>query len=321
MQRQSVLHPAGHFAYAIGHLWWWMLAVSAIVYVFVLVAFACAALRRGHARSPLTADGTADTSPRDDAAMQRWTIGAVVVTLSVLFAFLIYDFGIGRALAAHPGKALTIDVTGHQWWWEIHYQDPDASKAFTTANEIHVPVGVPVQLRLASDDVIHSFWAPNLNGKRDLVPGYISALWIRADTAGVYRSQCAEFCGEQHAKMALYVVAEPRPRFDAWLDAQRNTPPPPSDSLLAAGQRVFLGGPCATCHTIAGTNAHGAVGPDLTHIASRLSLAAGTLTNTRGNLAGWIVNPQALKPGVRMPPNELRPPDLLALLQYLESLK
>lgn len=319
MDRQSVLHPAGPFAHAIGGLWWWMLGVAAVVYVIVLVAFAYAALRRRHA--VLGPEGVAILPEGAHRAMQRGVSGALFVTLLVLFAFLFYDFGVGRALAEHPGKALTVDVIGHQWWWEVVYDDPDPSRILHTANEIHIPVGVPVQLVLSSVDVIHSFWAPNLNGKRDLVPGYTTSTWIQADTAGIYRGQCAEFCGYQHANMALDIVAEPRSRFEAWLAAQRVPAPPPTDSLALQGQKVFLAGPCSNCHTIAGTSANGTIGPDLSHIGSRLTLAAGTLPNTRGNLAGWIVDPQSIKPGANMPSNQLEPQDLQALIQYLESLR
>lgn len=319
MDRQSVLHPAGPMAHAIGGLWWWMFWVAAAVYVIVLIAFAYAALRRG--RPVLGPEGVAMPPEAAHGAMRRWVSGGVGVTVLILFAFLFYDFGVGHALAEHPDHALTIQITGHQWWWEVVYNDPNPSKMLRTANEIHIPVGVPVQLVLTSTDVIHSFWAPNLNGKRDLVPGYVTSTWIQADTAGVYRGQCAEFCGYQHAKMALFIVAEPRQKFAAWLDAQRMAPPPPRDSLNLAGQKVFLAGPCANCHTIAGTNANGSIGPDLTHIGSRLTLAAGTIPNTRGNLAGWIVDPQSIKPGAVMPSNQLEAKDLQALINYLESLK
>lgn len=319
MDHQSVLHPAGPMAHAIGGLWWWMLGVAAVVYVIVLAAFAYASLRGG--RPVLGPEGVAVPPEGAHRTMRRTVSGGILVTLLVLFAFLFYDFGVGRALAEHPAKALTIKVIGHQWWWEIVYNDPDPSRILHTANEIHIPVGVPVQLELSSVDVIHSFWVPNLNGKRDLVPGYTTSTWVQADTAGVYRGQCAEFCGYQHAKMALYVVAQPRQRFEAWLAAQLVATPPPTDSVALAGQKVFLAGPCSNCHTIAGTSAHGTVGPDLSHLGSRLSLGAGTIPNTIGNLAGWIVDPQSIKPGVDMPSNQLEARDLQAIIRYLESLQ
>jgi cytochrome c oxidase subunit 2 len=191
----------------------------------------------------------------------------------------------------------------------------------TTANEIHVPVGRPVVFEVTSRDVIHSFWAPNLNGKKDLIPGYQRSLWFKADTPGVYRGQCAEFCGHQHAKMAFFIVAEPPAQFAAWLDAQRKPAPQPTDSVAHRGLQVFLASPCVMCHAIQGTSAGATFGPNLTHLASRRTIAAGTLPNTRGNLAGWIVDPQRIKPGANMPPNGLHPQDLQALLTYLQGLK
>jgi cytochrome c oxidase subunit 2 len=218
-------------------------------------------------------------------------------------------------------NAVTIEVTGQQWWWQVRYLDPDPSKIFVTANEIHIPVGQPVTIKLRSTDVIHSFWVPNLVGKKDLIPGHDAVLWLQADKPGVFRGQCAEYCGLQHAHMAFWVVAEPPTRFAAWLNQQRGEAVQPSTSSEQRGQQVFLSSPCIMCHTIQGTPAGATVGPDLTHIASRSYIAAGTLPNTRGQLAGWIVDSQAIKPGNRMPPNSLNPDDLQALLDYLQSLK
>ncbi len=319
MHGHSVLHPAGPMASAIDGLWWWMFWVASTVWVLVVVALAFAAFRR--ARPPVSAEDVALTPAVEHERMERSVGIAIAVTVAVLFAFLFYDFGVGRALAEHPSKALTVQVIGPQWWWEIRYEDPDPDKRFTTANEIHIPTGEPVQLELSSVDVIHSFWAPNLNGKRDLVPGYLTSTWIESDTAGTFRAQCAEFCGYQHAKMALVVIAEPKARFEGWLAAQRQEVPPPSDSLAAAGKKVFLAGPCSKCHAVAGTGAAASVGPDLSHVGGRITLGAGTLANTLGNLMGWVTDPQDIKPGVLMPPTPLASKDLLALATYLESLK
>jgi cytochrome c oxidase subunit 2 len=207
------------------------------------------------------------------------------------------------------------------WWWEVQYADTSVHDRFTTANEIHVPVGEPVLFLLTSSDVIHSMWVPNLAGKKDLIPGYTQSFWFRADTAGTYRGQCAEFCGHQHAKMAMFIIAEPRDQYQQWVASQRDTAWAPADSVAEHGRQVFMTGTCAMCHSIEGTSAGSHAGPDLTHLASRRTIAAGTLPNTRGNLAGWIVDPQRIKPGAKMPPNFLRPDDLDALLTYLQSLK
>jgi cytochrome c oxidase subunit 2 len=203
----------------------------------------------------------------------------------------------------------------------VRYQDPAPSRSFSTANEIHIPVGRPVELTLRSIDVIHSFWVPNLHGKKDLIPGQVNTLLLQADRAGVFRGQCAEFCGLQHANMALHVVAEPQEQFAKWQAQQRRPAPEPANDAQRRGREVFMASSCVLCHKIGGTMAGGVTGPDLTHVASRLSLAAGTLPNTRGHLAGWIVDPQMHKPGNNMPPNLLSPGDLQALLSYLDTLR
>jgi cytochrome c oxidase subunit II len=247
---------------------------------------------------------------------------ATGATIAILFVFLIFDVLVGRSITTNPGKgALQIRVTGHQWWWEVQYRDSLPKNWVTTANEIHVPVGRPVVFELRSTDVIHSFWPPNLSPKRDQIPGDENSLWFRADSAGVYRGQCAEFCGHQHAKMAFLIIADPPSEFAGWLGRQRDTALTPTDSLARRGKDVFMASPCVMCHAISGTSAGSRIGPDLTHLASRRTLAAGTLPNTRENLMGWIVDPQAIKPGVKMPANQLSGPDLVALVAYLETLK
>jgi cytochrome c oxidase subunit 2 len=262
----------------------------------------------------------------DDRSKERPLRTAVLLatglTIVILFAFLIFDITVGRAITSNPGKdALQIRVTGHQWWWEVQYRDSLPKNWVTTANEIHVPVGRPVVFELRSTDVIHSFWPPTLSPKRDLIPGDENSLWFQAESAGVYRGQCAEYCGHQHAKMGFLVIAEPPDQFASWLARQRDTALTPTDSVTRRGQEVFLASSCVMCHAISGTPAGSRIGPDLTHLASRRTIAAGTLPNTRGNLAGWILDPQAFKPGSRMPANQFNSDDLQALLAYLESLQ
>jgi cytochrome c oxidase subunit 2 len=314
----SAFAPASPQAHLVATLWWWMLGVGGAIWLIVVATMLYVTVARRGRRGPDDLEHVPDETHR---RMERVVLGAGSLTVLVLAAFLVFDFSVGHALAQHPRRALTIDITGHQWWWEAEYEDPDPSKRLTTANEIHVPTGEPVQFKLRSADVIHSFWAPNLNGKKDLIPGYLSTLWFEADTAGVYRGQCAEFCGLQHAKMAFYVVAEPRAKFQAWLAAGAQSPPPPADSTQRYGQRVFLSSGCAVCHTIGGTAAQAFVGPPLTHVMSRATIAAGALANTRANLMAWITNPQAIKPGTRMPVVPLTGPQLAALVDYLETLK
>jgi cytochrome c oxidase subunit 2 len=234
---------------------------------------------------------------------------------------LIDDFFTGRALSSYSGAdALQIDVIGHQFWWEVTYPDVLASNQFTTANEIHIPVGRPVVLNLTSNDVIHSFWVPELHGKRDLIPAYGNKLTLRADRPGTYLGQCAEFCGYQHAKMRIVVIAEAPEQFAAWQNAQRQSARPPSNAAETRGQQVFLALSCLMCHTVQGTPAGGKVAPDLTHLASRNTIGAGILPNTREHLAAWILDPQVSKPGNKMPPNPMSSEDLQALLAYLGSL-
>jgi cytochrome c oxidase subunit 2 len=307
--------PASPQALVLDRLGDLMYGISGVVFVLVVAALLVAAFRRRGAGEDV-----------EDPARERRMVTAVGVaaaaTVATLLAVMLLSFGTGRRLAATPpAGALQVRVTGHQWWWEVEYRDSLPQDWAFTANEIHVPVGRPVVFELRASDVIHSFWVPNLGVKRDMIPGDETSVWFQADTAGVYRGQCAEFCGHQHAKMAFVIVAEPPERFATWLERQRDTARTPADSVAARGQEVFLASTCVMCHTVSGTPAGSRIGPNLTHLAGRRTIAAGSLPNTRGNLAGWIVDPQRIKPGVRMPPNALAPDDLQALLAYLESLK
>jgi len=214
-----------------------------------------------------------------------------------------------------------IEVTGHQWWWDLRYFGDSPSDTFTSANELHVPVGRPVVIKLNSDDVIHSLWVPTLSGKKDLIPGRTTTLQFRADHPGRYRGQCAEFCGFQHAFMAFEVIADPPEQFDAWVAAQKQPAPEPSDATLRHGQEVFLRSSCIMCHAIQGTIAGARKAPDLTHVGGRSTIAAGTLPNRPAELTRWIANPQDLKPGVNMPATPLSSDDMGALVSYLGSLK
>ena len=314
---QSVLQSSGPLAERVESLWWFACITAALVYLATVGAlwWATAHARRRERRG--------ETLPPDDhRGMTRGVTLAVAATVVILLVFLVTDLSVGRTLDPIPRRQpLTIELTGKQWWWDVQYADTSAQGRFTTANEIHVPVGEPVLFLLESSDVIHSFWAPNLAGKKDLIPGYTQSMWFQADTAGDYRAQCAEFCGMQHAKMALHVIAEPRAQYDRWARSQRAPAKTPTDSVANRGREVFLTGQCAMCHNITGTVAGSRNGPDLTHLASRRTIAAGTLPNTRGALAGWIVDPQQVKPGANMPPNQLSPADLDALLTYLQSLE
>jgi cytochrome c oxidase subunit II len=316
MQRNlSAMDPAGPHAERLTELTWFFTIVCTVVFAVVVGAMLYA-VWRGHRRAAIV------TGPDIDRTLTLWVGGGVGVTVVVLLVLLITSLSTGRALGAFAEPdALTIRVSGHQWWWEVEYRDPSPHRRLTTANEIYIPVGRRVRVEVQSADVIHSFWAPSLHGKLDLIPGFSSATYVRADRPGVYDGRCAEFCGLQHAHMGFQVIAVPREQFAAWFEQQLAPAPLPADSLQQKGQDVFLSRGCVLCHTIRGTQANGRIGPDLTHLASRRMLGAATLPNQRGHLAGWIMDAQRIKPGVRMPPNQLAADELQALLAYLTSLR
>lgn len=318
---QNAINPAGPNAANISKLWWLMFIVCSIVFVLVMIALLLS-LRK---RTKEAADRVPVLEPSEESERRRRNvvISATTITVIVLFVFLIASYSSGRSLHLNdPTKnGLSIEVTGHQWWWEVRYQDVDASNIFTTANEIHIPVGVPVMFSLRGADVIHSFWVPNLAGKKDLIPGKINTIWLQADKPGVYRGQCAEYCGLQHAKMALWVIAEPQEQFNAWRQNQTQQAVPATSDAQKRGQQIFFSTTCVMCHAINGTPAGSNIGPNLTHVGSRQMIGAATLVNTRDHLAQWIKDSQTFKPGNRMPQNNLSDADLQALVEYLQSLK
>ena len=316
---QDSRHPAGPQAAHIHELWLLMLTICTVAYVATMIALVLALMRarRGDARTPPDL-ASLEVTERGPLRTVSTGVGVTVVLLIVL---LVASVLTDRALARLPlGDPVTIKLIGHQWWWEARYEDPQPSRVFNTANEIHVPVGRPVVMTLTADDVIHSFWVPNLHGKRDLIPGHTAITQFRADTPGVYRGQCAEFCGLQHAKMALLVIAEPADQYEQWAQQQRQSAPRPSEPLAQRGEQVFMSTTCVMCHAIQGTDANGQKAPDLTHLAARRTLAAGMFENKPAQLAAWILDPQTLKPGVNMPRNPLGADDLNALVAYLGTL-
>lgn len=301
-----------------------MFWVSSAVFLIVLV-FLAIAVSRGRNRRRSAGDTTPELQPPANGERQRRVvvIGATALTILIMFIFLLDSFFVGKGMTAELSQkqGVAIEITGHQWWWEVRYLNNDASSIFTTANEIHIPVGVPVTLSLKAADVIHSFWVPNLHGKKDLIPGKISTIWLQADKAGVYRGQCAEYCGLQHAHMALWVIAEPMDQFVSWKNSQIQSAAQPTSETQKRGQQVFLSSACVMCHAVNGTSAGSNIGPNLTHVGSRKTIAAATLENTRDELGKWVLDSQKIKPGNRMPPNNLAPGDLQTLLDYLQSLK
>ncbi|WP_460449983.1 cytochrome c oxidase subunit II [Alsobacter sp. SYSU BS001988] len=314
----AALDPHSPEASSIASLIWGFVALLGAIWLAVVIA-SLLAIRRSRADA-----ASAEPHAYDAAAERRRTAWVSVLTAATAVIVLVltgFSYATQRVLFGPREEDLTILATGHQWWWELRYEDADPSRIVETANEIHVPVDVPVTLKLESSDVIHSLWVPSLMGKIDLIPGRQNYLRFKAAAPGVYRGQCAEFCGVQHAHMGLLVVAEPVEDFERWRDAQRRTAVQPSDPERQAGHDAFLKRPCVMCHAIRGAGAGGRSGPDLTHVGGRRTIGAGTLPVTRGALAAWIVDPHGVKPGVDMPMVKLDPDELNAISAYLESLK
>jgi cytochrome c oxidase subunit 2 len=313
---QSALDVHGAPAIGVYHLIMLIIVVCTAVWMLV-VAMLLLAIWRRRARpdDPLLRD------PGTERRMGVIIAGAVIATVIIICGFTVASFFTTRAISLATGDALSIRVRGLQWWWEVTYLDAGPNLTLTTANEIHIPVGRNVRLELESADVIHSFWVPSLAGKQDLIPGRHNELTIRAERPGVYRGQCAEFCGLQHAHMALLVVAEDPADFANWVSAQNRQAARPTEAEVATGQQLFLSKPCAACHAVRGTSADGKTGPDLTHVGSRRTIAAGLFDTTRGSLAAWIADPQTLKPGNNMPMVPLSGDELRSISAYMASLK
>ncbi|HEY2376698.1 MAG TPA: cytochrome c oxidase subunit II [Gemmatimonadaceae bacterium] len=311
----NALDASGDPARRIATLGWFMIVLSAIIFIGVVIVLAWAV-----SRNRRTTDLSPDLTPRG----RGWIVygGALMPTLVLVAIFVVAMSTLGMFPVRGAPPVLTIHVTGRQWWWQIDYLGPKLQTYLTTANEIHIPVGQPVRVLLTSADVIHSFWVPKLQGKLDLIPGDTNDIRLRAERPGEYRGQCAEYCGLQHAHMAFTVVADDSATFARWWRAQLEPATPPADSLTQLGQRVFVNGPCVVCHTVRGTPARGQIAPDLTHVGSRRTIAAGVLPNSLGALEGWIANAQSLKPGTQMPNiTQFNGRELRALAAYVYSLK
>jgi cytochrome c oxidase subunit 2 len=295
-------------------LLWGLIILSLSVVVIITVLTVVGVLVRRH-HGPVAHIGALPVER--GASGLGWFYVGVPLTVVALIGALVWTVVV---LAAEDSPKvrprLTIEVTGHQWWWEARYLAPTSDDTFVTANEIHIPTGEPVLIRLIGADVIHSFWLPGLGGKTDIIPGQINLTWLQTDRPGVYLGQCAEYCGVQHAHMAIRVVAQTPGAFAAW----RNGQILPADASPLSGQQLFVAR-CGACHTVRGGGAGGIAGPDLTHLMSRATIAAGTVPNDRAGLSGWIANPQALKPGARMPATLLSGPQLTDVVAYLETLK
>jgi cytochrome c oxidase subunit II len=306
--KTDMLAPHSPAAKSIAGLWWWMLGGCAFGMLFVTGLLVLAWLKRrsmGAGREPGERAGW----------IVILTLGVGVMVAGLCVLFVVGDVFVIRhtEAPAAAATALTVRAVGHQWYWEFDY---DGGRA-VTADEMHIPVRTPVLVQVDTADVIHSFWVPELNRKIDAIPGQKNAVELYADTPGVYRGECLQYCGLQHAHMGFLVFADPPARYRRWLADQER----PAPASSAAGSRVFLQGPCSSCHTIRGTSAHGTLGPDLTHLASRTTLAGVAIPNDPADLRAWITDSQRIKPRNLMPDFRLRPSDLRALVAYLEGLR
>ena len=310
---QSTVSPRSPQTHQISVLWWWMLGAATVVFLGALGLLGLAWLRRSSPGLPVFGQ-------REDIAQKLVLLFGIAIPLAVLVPLFGWAnvYTVRRTEAPDPGTtAMTVDVIGHQWWWEVRYP----GTAAVTANEIHIPMRTRIDIVATTADVIHDFWVPQLARKVDMIPGRTNSILMYASASGVYRGQCAEFCGLQHANMGLRVVAQPADAYRAWLANMARPAPPAVTAAARTGARLFMSSQCASCHQIRGTPAAALVGPDLTHLATRATLAAAEIPNDPRDLAAWIANPQGIKPGTRMPDLGLPPASVAALVSYLDGLR
>lgn len=304
---QSTLNPQGPHARIVANISWVMFSGATVIFLLVMALALYAIYRRPDKRR----------TPSPTVLIAAGGVALPIVSLSALLGYGLYAMAALRQPAAESAH---IEIVGNRWWWDVRYRDTDGT-LIATANEIRIPAGKSVTLRLSSKDVIHSFWVPNLAGKMDLIPGRTNHIVLQADRPGVFRGQCAEFCGAQHARMAFHVIAEPQPAYDAWLAHQRTAAQQPRDALALRGRTAFAAH-CLACHTVRGIGTAHVPGPDLTHIASRTALGAGTLDNNQENLLAFIAHSQSIKPGSGMPSfAHLEQDTLQAIAAYLGELR
>lgn len=307
---QSALDAAGPAAEALARLTWIMAAGAAAILALVMIAAWYAVYRHPDKRRPISS-----------AALI--VAGGVALPVAVLSALLAYGVWLtGDLRASDEEGALQIHVTGHMWWWEVRYPGAREGERVTTANELRIPTGRAVSLSFSSPDVIHSFWVPSLAGKIDLIPGRVTRMRLQADRPGVYRGQCAEFCGAQHALMAFHVIALEPEAFERWLARLREPARQPSQEKAMLGKQLFVAHGCGNCHTVRGVVEGKLAAPDLTHVASRGFIGAGTLKNTREQRIAWLAHGEVVKPGRAMPSfAHLGEATLGALADYLGTLE
>jgi len=313
---QSVLDPKGPQAKRLAELIWIFSGISAVIWLAIIVVLLKAVLRRSPDRPDPLAIG-APTERRSIVAVAA----ATATTLVIVVVLTLLSYLSQRHLYAKQPSAVVVKITGHQWWWDVRYESDRPDHVVTTANELYIPAGEPITVRLAASDVIHSFWIPSLTGKQDLIPGQENELQFTADRLGTYRGQCAEFCGWQHARMGIIAVVLPKDQFSAWRTAQIRPAAAPEDAVGQKGAAIFQSKACVMCHTVRGSSAGSRVGPDLTHFGSRKSIASATLPMSRGNIAAWVLDPQGIKLGTNMPNVSLAGEEIDPLVSYLEGLR
>ena len=313
---QGGLSPDGSEAHRIFGITWALTIVGGAVSLLVLGLLAYALLRPG--TEALTDEDSAEVG---ESRLERRLLigGGIIMPAIVVMGF--FGVQLVSTMAQPQQGQFVIEVTGHQFWWEVHYRDVPGVEPFDTANQIQIPVDTEVTVVLRSDDVIHSFWVPQLAGKMDLVPGHVNQFTFSADTPGTYMGECAEYCGIQHAWMKFEVVAMKQDDFQQWAQQASQPAREPTTDLQRQGKEAFLGASCVGCHSIKGVSEKADFGPDLTHLADRDDIGAGVLDLTPAHLKAWIANPQTIKPGVLMPPQELSGDRLDALVAYLMSLE
>jgi cytochrome c oxidase subunit 2 len=309
---QSIVQTHSPQAHNIALLWWWMLAAAVIVFVGAVALLVIAYFRRGTPGLPFLGE----REDLNQGMVLLFGVGIPAVVLIILFAVSNVYLIRQTAPPAVRSTRLTVDVIGHQWWWEVRYPGTSA----VTANEIHIPARTRVNVVATTADVIHSFWVPGLNRKIDMIPGRSNRVLLYASSPGVYRGQCSQFCGLQHAHMSMYVFAQTPAAYQAWLANMGAPARTPTTSAARAGKVQFLDDQCSSCHMIRGTPAQGLIGPDLTHLATRRTLASAEIPNTPAELSAWIRNPQAIKPGDRMPDLGLSNAQIYSIVSYLETL-
>jgi cytochrome c oxidase subunit 2 len=306
------LHSYGPASMPTMHLGWVFTGLLTVIFIIIVLLLVRAIFHKRSIEDSYSIE-------REEQGMS-WIYIGTGITACILFAMTVYMLlTLNRVVKPTHAPALTLTVTGYDWWWKVEYEDDDPSRRFVTANEIHIPVGQSVLLKLKSVDVIHAFWVPVLAGKTQMIPGLTNQQWIEADAEGIYLGQCTQYCGVQHAHMGLEVVAQSEAEFAAWQNAQRKKAATILTGDIDAGWKIFLE-QCAGCHAVRGTEANGIHGPDLTHLNSRRLLAGGLLTNTPDNLERWITHTQELKPGARMPSMMLTTAEMSALSAFLSTL-